>query len=115
MRRPVEFSAVFAQRQVIRGPCFDLLRNTMTGHAARLGLVVPKRLAKRAVLRNLIKRQVREAFRHIAQDLPQGDLVVRLSRMPKVMPTGRLELKKVFRSEAGVLFGRIRGSVLPSS
>jgi ribonuclease P protein component len=106
---------VFAQRQVIRGVCFDLLRNTMSGQAARLGLIVPKRLAKRAVLRNLIKRQVREAFRHMAQDLPPGDLVLRLSRMPKALPTRRVELKKVFRSEAGQLFGRIRGPVLPLS
>lgn len=113
LHRPGEFSAVFAQRQVLRGHCFDLLRNTVTGQAARLGLIVPKRLAKRAVLRNLIKRQVRESFRLMAQDLPHGDLVVRLARMPKSMPADRMGLKKLFRSEAGVLFGRIRVPVLP--
>ncbi len=115
LHRPSEFSAVFAQRQTIRGSCFDLLRNTTTGHAARLGLIVPKRLAKRAVLRNLIKRQVREVFRLVAQDLPQGDVVVRLARMPKAVPSNRSELKKIFRSEVGGLFARIRSSVLPPS
>lgn len=117
LHRPSEFSAVFAQRQTIRGPCFDLLRNTMTGRTARLGLIVPKRLAKRAVLRNLIKRQVREAFRLVAQDLPQGDLVVRLARMPKGVPVplSRVELKKNLRREVVGLFARIRGSDLPAS
>jgi ribonuclease P protein component len=89
----------------------------MTGRTARLGLIVPKRLAKRAVLRNLIKRQVREAFRLVAQDLPQGDLVVRLARMPKGVPVPliRVELKKNLRREVVGLFARIRGSDLPAS
>lgn len=43
-----------------------------------LGLVVPKRHAKRAVTRNLIKRQVRAAMRQHAAALPPGLWVVRL-------------------------------------
>ncbi|MEK8030981.1 ribonuclease P protein component [Ideonella sp. DXS29W] len=46
-----------------------------------LGLVVPKRYAKRAVTRNLIKRQIRAAMRQHAPSLPPGLWVVRL-RMP---------------------------------
>lgn len=46
---------------------------------ARLGLVIPKRLAKQAVLRNLIKRLARESFRHLANALPGVDIVVRLT------------------------------------
>lgn len=43
-----------------------------------LGLVVPKRHARRAVTRNLIKRQLRAAMgRHVAE-LPSGLWVVRL-------------------------------------
>lgn len=47
---------------------------------ARLGLVVPKRNAKRAVHRNLVKRLAREAFRHVCSQLPPYDLVLRLAR-----------------------------------
>jgi ribonuclease P protein component len=45
------------------------------GHP-RLGLAVGVRSAGSAVNRNRIKRVVREAFRHIHQELPAVDLVV---------------------------------------
>ena len=43
-----------------------------------LGAVVPKRHAKRAVTRNLIKRQIRATLARHAQGLPHGLWVVRL-------------------------------------
>lgn len=43
-----------------------------------LGLVVPKRHAKRAVTRNLLKRQMREAVRERREDLPGGQWLIRL-------------------------------------
>jgi ribonuclease P protein component len=42
------------------------------------GCVVPKRHAKRAVTRNLIKRQIREAFKRHEGELPRGLWMVRL-------------------------------------
>jgi ribonuclease P protein component len=45
---------------------------------SRLGVVVPKRLAKKAVTRNLIRRQVRELFQAQQKHLPVADYVVRL-------------------------------------
>jgi ribonuclease P protein component len=43
-----------------------------------MGTVVPKRHAKRAVTRNLIKRQMREAMASHADALPAGLWVLRL-------------------------------------
>jgi ribonuclease P protein component len=43
-----------------------------------LGLVVPKRHAKRAVTRTLLKRQLRAALQRHAQALPAGLWVLRL-------------------------------------
>ena len=43
---------------------------------ARLGLVVPKRVAPRALDRNRIKRIAREAFRAHSAGLPALDLVL---------------------------------------
>lgn len=40
--------------------------------------MVPKRLARQAVMRNRIKRIAREAFRHWMSELAGIDLVVRL-------------------------------------
>lgn len=70
-----------AARKVVRGECFDLHfcpANAASG--ARIGLIVPKRLARAAVLRNAIKRQGREAFRLVASAIPPCDLVLRLKR-----------------------------------
>ncbi len=40
--------------------------------------MVPKRQARRAVLRNLLKRQMRESFRRHAAQLPLGLWLLRL-------------------------------------
>ncbi|MEM6710277.1 MAG: ribonuclease P protein component, partial [Pseudomonadota bacterium] len=45
-------------------------------NGARLGLVVAKRVLPRAVDRNQVKRQIREAFRLWHARLPSVDLVV---------------------------------------
>lgn len=46
----------------------------------RLGLVIPKKLARTAVLRNAVKRQARELFRTNRFRLPAVDMVLRLTR-----------------------------------
>ena len=45
---------------------------------ARLGVVVAKKLAKRANTRNLVKRIARECFRRNRESLQAVDVVVRL-------------------------------------
>lgn len=83
--QPAQFSAVFAARGVLKGRYFSVHRLTHRSAGnpvgtARLGLVVPKRLCRRAVYRNLAKRVVREVFRHERARLPADcDLVVRLA------------------------------------
>ena len=42
----------------------------------RLGLVVPRRVARRAVVRHRLKRQIRESFRHNTRRLYGLDVVV---------------------------------------
>ena len=48
----------------------------------RIGLVVGKKLLKRAVDRNCVKRCVREHFRRHRLHLPPCDLIVRLVARP---------------------------------
>ena len=49
---------------------------------ARLGLVVAKRLLRRSVDRNLIRRLAREYFRIMRCRLPSRDLILRLAVKP---------------------------------
>jgi len=97
LHQPREFAAVLASPLRVRGGCFELRyrRNSKTDAlgGARLGLVIPKRLARRAVLRNQIKRLAREAFRQALPDLPAIDVVLRLTKPPllaKALVSGAL-------------------------
>ena len=93
---------------MVRGQCFDLhYRGGCTDTRARLGLIVPKRLARAASLRNAIKRQGREAFRLMAVDLPPCDLVLRLTRPIKDVRAGDDAQRKVWRTEIETLLGRL--------
>jgi ribonuclease P protein component len=74
------FAGVFANRKVLRGALFDLHFRLNAIDTARLGVVIPKRNARRAVLRNRFKRLAREVFRRQRQGLPNVDLVLRLAR-----------------------------------
>lgn len=70
------FSYVFAKARASRGRCLTVLARPIEGTRGRLGLVVAKRHAKRAVDRNRIKRLVRESFRHEKLRLAGLSLVV---------------------------------------
>lgn len=58
------------------GPGFEKAPALLIGK--HLGIVVPKRLAKKAVTRNLIRRQVRELVQREQEHLPDALYVVRL-------------------------------------
>lgn len=73
------------------------------GNAAlALGMVVPKRHARRAVTRNLIKRQMRAQVRERLPDLPGGEWVLRLRAGidRKAYPSAASEsLQQILRGE----------------
>ncbi|MCM8566521.1 ribonuclease P protein component [Thauera linaloolentis] len=73
-----EYSSVFAFRKALRGRFYMLHYRPNGLDTARLGVVVAKKLAKRANTRNLVKRIARELFRRNRESLPAVDMVVRL-------------------------------------
>lgn len=79
-----EYSSVFGFRKAIRGNWLMLhyLPRPEGDTDARLGLVIGKKLLKRAVDRNRVKRIVREQFRLRRAALPVCDLIVRLVTKP---------------------------------
>lgn len=103
-----EFSSVFRLRPWRRSPHF-VLYGKPTGHAARLGLVIGKKQAPRAVTRNLVKRLARDAFRLRREQLSGFDILVRLHLKidRKAMPSASSPpLRALIGQELEALFDR---------
>ena len=66
----------------------------------RLALIVPKRFAARAVVRNRIRRLAREAFRLSQGSIGAQDCVVRLVKVPGEAPITLGELEGLFQRGA---------------
>ncbi len=123
-----QFQAVMAGALVAKTPHFALHRVALdaaheSAHAGRalfpvadtwLGVLLPKRWARRAVTRNAIRRQIYEAAREKAHQLPQAALVVRLrtefSRKQFVSATSDA-LKRAVRAELNQLLDRVAPKV----
>jgi ribonuclease P protein component len=104
LREAGEFSAVFAHRRVLRGGLFDLHYRPNGGASARIGFVIAKKLARRAVWRNAIKRVGRESFRLTRSGLPPMDLLLRLA---KPVSADNAESRVVWRSDIAGLMARL--------
>lgn len=78
--------------------------------ACRFALVVPKRHARRAVTRSLIKRQGRAQFAAHAARLAAGDWLLRLRAgfpLPQFPSAASTALRVAVRAELQALFGRV--------
>jgi ribonuclease P protein component len=108
-----EFSSVFRLRPAQKTAHFVLYTRFNQLPHARLGVVVAKRFAPRAVTRNTIKRVTREIFRMAS--LPAIDCVVRLSGPvnSKKGPATTAQLKVALRGELLRLFGSQKNVKMP--
>ena len=91
------FSSVFAYRCCVAGQQFQVCGKPNGIDVARIGVVVSKRIAPRAVDRNYCKRLVRETFQQDRGKLVGFDFVVRLrGRMTaSVHAAARAELREL--------------------
>jgi ribonuclease P protein component len=99
-----EFSSVFGFRRALKSPHFLLhyrLRTIDEVAGARLGLVVAKRLLRRSVDRNLVKRLARENFRLLRCQLSSRDFILRLAAKPKTLD------RQALAEEIKVLLGKM--------
>jgi ribonuclease P protein component len=80
---PAQFEAVLAAGRRSGGRCFLARAIPNAGLGARLGLIVGKKAAPRAVDRNRVKRLVRIVHRQFLQELDALDVVVQLRGSPR--------------------------------
>jgi len=103
LRVSAQFQAVFGEGKRISGACFRLqARLPAEATQARLGVTVSKRVDKRAVGRNRIRRQIKECFRLTRHALPPGDYVV------QAKPEAAKAENAALRAELLSLFERAR-------
>jgi ribonuclease P protein component len=117
LKTPSQFEAVLGMRPARRSPHFALHQRphgpppSIPDAPWQCGVVVPKRWAKRAVTRNLIKRLIHAVFKERHPDWPQGAYVVRLTqgfaaqgfvsaRSPGLALAVRLELEGLLGKKA---------------
>lgn len=75
-----DFSSVFSFRQRIFGDTLTMLVMPTERDYPRLGIVVSKKTARRAVARNYMRRVIREWFRYHREQMTGHDLVIRVNK-----------------------------------
>ena len=99
VRRAGDFAALRHASGRLGGRCFSVRYRPNGMDHARLGLAISKRVSKRAVDRNRIKRLVRESFRRARTQMPAIDLVVMAREAAAGVPGAELlaELDALWR------------------
>jgi len=96
LQHPSEFKRSLTGKRISRGALFVIhVPKTQNTHqkTARLGIIVGKRFARKAVTRNTIKRIIREQFRLSQHQLPAVDIVIRLHRSVPELSLTQLKRK----------------------
>lgn len=76
LKTSFDYSHVFADAIAVHTNSFTILSRSSQQVISRLGLVISKKNASRAVTRNQIKRVIRESFRTHRELLPNVDIIV---------------------------------------
>lgn len=123
LRQRAQFEAVLASTPAAKTPHFALHMADTSAHRAPSGLfpgpglwvgvLLPKRWARRAVTRNTLRRQIYALTAECRWRLPQAALVVRLRAGfdRQAFPSATsVALKQAIRAELQTLLGRVATS-----
>jgi len=107
---PNAFAPVFAYKCWLTGRWFQVFVKPSSAASARLGVVVSKRIMKRAVTRNAFKRLTRDVFRQSCATIVGVDFVVRPRAVVDSVDVAvaRAELKGLFQRAVGQCLNRQR-------
>ncbi len=96
-----EFDLVFHRGNRVNSSLFTAIVLSNNLNHPRLGLAISRRSANSAVARNRLKRQIRETFRHEAENLTSIDVVV-LAR-----PEAATQNNKICQESLGELWNKV--------
>lgn len=99
--RPQDFARLRDASRRIGSRHFSAQVGTSVAEGARLGLAISRRVSKRAVRRNRIKRIARDSFRHTRATLPAFDILL-IARS-----SADLEDNASLRAELAALWKRV--------
>ena len=101
---PGDFAALRRSSKRLAAQYFHCEFRSTEQASARLGMAVSKRVSKRAVERNRIRRQIRESFRLCRAALPSCDVLVvaRTAAAGQVNAILRRDLELLWSKLAGV-------------
>jgi ribonuclease P protein component len=95
LRRKAEFDAAYASGTRVPSTSFTLIVRPGATERARLGVTIP-RATGNAVIRNKIRRRIREIFRHHREDVGGAfDIVVHIRPPAAGTPFTRLEAELI--------------------
>jgi ribonuclease P protein component len=102
LRRREDFAKVYAEGDRHNGKYLRIRiykagnSNPGSSTACQIGIVVSKKVSKKAVTRNRIKRQLRAIFRQLLSQLKQGLLIVVVvkAETSQVLLQGKLDYKQ---------------------
>lgn len=105
LKHRTEFDAVMAAG-IVAATFHFALHQQVNNVTSRIGAVVPKRWARKAVTRNLIKRQIYALSFEKFEKLPHADRVIRLRKTfdtHQYFSASSLNLKEAVRAELNQL------------
>jgi ribonuclease P protein component len=107
--RPDDFSALRRSGKRFSLRFFQCEYRMTNAPSARLGMAVSRRISKRAVVRNRIRRQIRESFRLQRVVLPRCDVLIiaRAGAAEQANPVLRSELETLWKKLAAATAAEI--------
>lgn len=102
MHKATEFQSIIRFRCKVNGKFIQLYAKPNDLNYPRLGLIITRKLVRKAVRRNRLRRLLREVFRVHQHELDNMDYVFRLQR-------ALIQVDSVsIRQEAEILISRLR-------
>jgi ribonuclease P protein component len=99
--RPADFARMRESSRRLSTPHLAIQYRANQAQTARLGMAVSRRVSKLAVVRNRIRRQIRESFRLHRTHLPATDILV-IAR-----PSAAMQSNHALRQDLDALWSRL--------